>query len=95
VNSNLIKTQSVIGRKSVEHFPDNTIKDATPGKCDPKIVCISNPLTATIYSSNQIVFPACINVNRCEGCCPSNEKCVAIKVEIVKLKNVIIFEPFL
>ena len=67
---------------------DTTIKDATPGKCDPKPVCISNPLIEKISTSNQVVFPACINIHRCEGCCPQNEKCVATKTQTVKLKNV-------
>jgi hypothetical protein len=67
---------------------DLSIRDATPGKCDPKPVCISNPLTLSISSSNQIAFPACINIHRCDGCCPSNEKCVATQIETVKLRNV-------
>ena len=63
------------------------VKDATPGRCDPKPVCISNPLTGEI-SSNQFAFPPCINIHRCDGCCPSNEKCVAIKSHEVKLQKV-------
>ncbi len=39
------------------------VKDATPGKCDPKPECISNPLTLDI-SSNQLAFPPCINIHR-------------------------------
>lgn len=33
-------------------------KDAVPGKCDPKPVCISNPLTLNI-TSTQFAFPPC------------------------------------
>lgn len=71
--------------KSALTSPD--IIDATPGKCDPKPVCISNPLTANL-SSNQLPFPPCINIHRCDGCCPTNEKCVAIKSHDVKLRQV-------
>jgi hypothetical protein len=39
------------------------VKDATPGKCDPKPECISNPLTLDI-NSNQLAFPPCINIHR-------------------------------
>lgn len=39
------------------------VKDATPGKCDPKPECISNPLTLDIHS-NQLAFPPCINIHR-------------------------------
>ena len=65
-------------------------KDATPGKCDPKPVCISNPLTLNITANNQIVFPPCINIHRCDGCCPTNEECVATKFNEVKLSKVYI-----
>ena len=63
------------------------VKDATPGKCDPKPECISNPLTLDI-SSNQLAFPPCINIHRCNGCCPANEKCVAIKADEIKMQKV-------
>lgn len=62
-------------------------KDAVPGKCDPKPVCISNPLILNI-SSTQLAFPQCINIHRCEGCCPTNEKCVAVGSHEVKLQKV-------
>jgi len=39
------------------------VKDATPGKCDPKPECISNPLTLDI-NSYQMAFPPCINIHR-------------------------------
>ena len=39
------------------------VKDATPGKCDPKLECISNPLTVEL-NSNQLPFPPCINIHR-------------------------------
>lgn len=63
------------------------LKEATPGKCDPKPVCITNPLVSNLNSS-QVCFPQCINIHRCDGCCPPNEKCVAIKSSEVKLRNV-------
>lgn len=63
------------------------VKDATPGRCDPKPVCISNPLTLNL-NSNQLPFPQCINIHRCEGCCPTNEKCVPTKTHEVKLQKV-------
>lgn len=64
-----------------------TVIDATPGKCDPKPVCISNPLTLNI-NSTQFAFPPCINIHRCDGCCPTNENCVAIGTHEVKLQKV-------
>lgn len=67
------------------------VQDATPGKCDPKPVCISNPLIFNV-SSNQLAFPACLNIHRCDGCCPSNEKCVAVKSHDVTLQKVGIVE---
>ena len=76
---------SIIGRSNPITAGD--VKDATPGKCDPKPVCISNPLTLNL-NSNQLPFPQCINIHRCEGCCPTNEKCVAIKTHEVKLQKV-------
>lgn len=63
------------------------VKDATPGKCDPKPECISNPLTIDI-KPNQLAFPPCINIHRCDGCCPANEKCVAIKSDEIKMQKV-------
>ena len=66
-------------------------KQATPGKCDPKPVCISNPLTLNITASNQQAFPACINIHRCDGCCPPDEECVATVIDVVKLSNVYMF----
>ena len=66
---------------------DENAKEASPGKCEPKPVCISNPLTLHI-SASQFAFPPCINIHRCEGCCPVNEKCVAVKTNDVKLSKV-------
>ena len=63
------------------------VKDATPGKCDPKPVCISNPLTLNI-TSTQFAFPPCINIHRCDGCCANNEKCVAVGSHEVRLQKV-------
>lgn len=77
---------SIIGRSGLGSQPGD-LKDATPGKCDPKPVCISNPLTLNL-NSNQLPFPQCINIHRCEGCCPTNEKCVPIKSHEVKLQKV-------
>ncbi len=51
-------------------------------------VCIANPLNEKITGSNQVVFPACINIHRCDGCCPQDEKCVATNVTTVRMKNV-------
>lgn len=65
----------------------DSVNDAIPGKCDPKPVCISNPLTADL-NSNQLAFPPCINIHRCDGCCPTNEKCTAIRSHDVKLQKV-------
>ncbi len=48
---------SIMGRSGSLNLGD--IKDATPGKCDPKPVCISNPLTLNLTSS-QLPFPPCI-----------------------------------
>lgn len=62
-------------------------QDATPGKCDPKPVCISNPLIYNLTTS-QLAFPPCINIHRCDGCCPTNEKCVAVKSHEVRLQKV-------
>ena len=63
------------------------VVDASPGKCDPKPVCISNPLNLNI-SASQFAFPPCINIHRCEGCCPNNERCEAIKTQEVNLAKV-------
>jgi hypothetical protein len=80
---------AIMGRSGINSQPmmAGDVKDATPGKCDPKPVCISNPLTLNL-NSNQLPFPQCINIHRCEGCCPTNEKCVAIKTHEVKLQKV-------
>lgn len=80
---------NLFGRGSLRTgaLTDN-IRDATPGKCDPKPVCISNPLTMEVVDSNQFAFPPCINIHRCDGCCPTNEVCVAIKSHEVKLSKV-------
>ena len=67
------------------------VKDATPGKCDPKPVCISNPLILNV-SASQLAFPPCLNIHRCDGCCPTNEKCVAVKSHEVTLQKVGIVE---
>lgn len=74
------------GRTSSQSLAE--AKEATPGKCDPKPVCITNPLSSDLKSNDQIAYPPCINIHRCDGCCPSNEECVAIKTEELKLKNV-------
>jgi hypothetical protein len=68
------------------------VKEVTIGKCDPKPVCISNPLTTKVTTPNQIPWPPCINIHRCDGCCPSNENCVAIKEHEVKLQKVGLIE---
>lgn len=86
-----VKVAAVMGRGSFNapsaiKQEEDTI-DATPGKCDPKPVCISNPLTLNI-TSTQFAFPPCINIHRCDGCCPTNEKCVAIGEHEVKLQKV-------
>ncbi len=79
---------AIMGRSGLISQPlAGDVKDATPGKCDPKPVCISNPLTLNL-NSNQLPFPQCINIHRCEGCCPTNEKCVPIKTHEVKLQKV-------
>lgn len=74
------------GRTSSQSLAD--AKEATPGKCDPKPVCITNPLVSELKSNDEIAYPPCINIHRCDGCCPSNEECVAIVTEEIKLKNV-------
>lgn len=50
-------------------------------------MCISNPLTENI-GSTQYAFPVCINIHRCDGCCPASENCVAIGQHEVKLRDV-------
>ena len=86
------KTNPIFGRASVKgamlaEALREDVKDAQPGKCDPKPVCISNPLTLNI-TSTQYAFPPCINIHRCDGCCANNEKCVAIQSHEVKLQKV-------
>lgn len=66
----------------------NTVK-AIPGKCDPKPVCITNPLIVNLTPSES-VFPPCINIHRCDGCCPINENCVAIQSDELKLSDVVV-----
>jgi len=80
------------GRKSsflsIVDQKDPNIKEATPGRCDPKPVCITNPLTETLSGSNQIVFPPCINIHECGGCCPQNEICKPVSFDNLKLTKV-------
>lgn len=84
--------QSIIARKSGQPAALMAeAKDATPGKCDPKPVCISNPLIYDV-TPTQLAFPPCINIHRCDGCCPTNEKCVALKTHEVRFQKVGIFE---
>lgn len=80
------KPASIIGRSGPQNLAD--AKDATPGKCDPKPVCITNPLTSNLKSNDEIAYPPCINIHRCDGCCPANEICMPIKSEDLHLKNV-------
>lgn len=88
------KIASILGRSnygpmsyaSASNEEEATI-NATPGRCDPKPVCISNPLTFSITSS-QFAWPQCINIHRCDGCCQSNEKCVPIGHHNVTLHKV-------
>lgn len=85
-----VRVASILGRSDYKSQllsrEEDTIK-ATPGKCDPKPVCISNPLTENI-GSTQYAFPPCINIHRCDGCCMANENCVAIGQHQVKLSSV-------
>lgn len=85
-----LRTSGVRGRSGnlVAGGVDEEIKVVTPGKCDPKPVCITNPLTSNISNNKQVAFPPCINIHRCDGCCIDNEKCVAIKTHDVKLAKV-------
>ncbi|CAF0734657.1 unnamed protein product [Brachionus calyciflorus] len=80
------KPSGIIGRTNGQDLAD--AKDVTPGKCDPKPVCITNPLASNLKSNDEIAYPTCITVHRCDGCCASNEVCVPIKTEDLKLKNV-------
>ncbi len=83
-----VRVAPILGRSDYKgkSIAEETI-EATPGKCDPKPVCISNPLTLNI-NSTQFAFPPCINIHRCDGCCPTNENCVAIGQHLVKLHKV-------
>lgn len=83
-----VRVASILGRSDYNPGPktDDTVK-ATPGRCDPKPVCISNPLTLNI-NSTQFALPLCINIHRCDGCCLANENCVAIGQHQVKLSGV-------
>lgn len=85
------RSSAILGRGSYNDAPasmtDSNIINATPGKCDPKPVCISNPLTLDI-NSTQTTFPPCIMIHRCDGCCHTNEMCVAIGTEQIKMQNV-------
>lgn len=95
-----IKKAPLLGRGSYRSGPVAMVQqqsvaiDATPGKCDPKPVCIANPLTLDIKST-QYAFPPCINIHRCDGCCHTNEECVAIGTHEVELQKVgiITFDP--
>jgi hypothetical protein len=64
------------------------MKEAQPGHCDPKLVCIPNPL----FSQNDfyIAWPQCITIHRCGGCCAHNEICEAVLSENVTLNKVAI-----
>lgn len=85
------KPSAILGRGSpngkTAPLPGNDVKEASPGKCDPKPVCISNPLTLNL-TPTQLAFPPCINIHRCDGCCPTNEVCVPIKSHEVILTKV-------
>lgn len=86
-----LKVAAIFGRTNyngpTQLTQNSNVIDATPGKCDPKPVCISNPLTLNI-TSTQFAFPPCINIHRCDGCCPTNENCVAIGSHEVELHKV-------
>lgn len=97
---NQLKTGKVIGRKTFVNFEapeqstgtNDDIKEATPGRCDPKPVCITNPLDLTVNPENQVAFPPCINIHHCGGCCSHNEICVAVETDDVKLTKVGVIE---
>jgi hypothetical protein len=67
---------------------ESPLEPVTAGRCDPKPVCIPNPLNSNSLSNNQIVFPQCVNIHRCGGCCSNNYECVASKTKIINFKEV-------
>lgn len=64
------------------------VKEAQPGHCDPKPVCIPNPLSA--QNDFYIAWPQCITIHRCGGCCAHNEICEEVSSENVTLNKVAI-----
>lgn len=77
--------------QALQNRSNVAIYEATPGKCDPKQVCISNPLVVNL-KPNELAYPQCINIYRCGGCCVTGESCMAHKTQDILLTNVGIIE---
>lgn len=73
---------------------DQQRKQVTVGKCDPKLVCIVNPLILTITSTYDVAFPACVSIHRCGGCCfdDIDSECKPNQTEIVTFGGVAIID---
>lgn len=70
---------------------DDKIVTYVNGGCLPRITCV--PVHAQQATTGGIVFPNCVEVHRCSGCCQEAQfSCEPTKVEYVSFSPIVKFE---
>jgi hypothetical protein len=68
-------------------FVDDKIVSYVNGGCLPRITCV--PVYAQQVTTGGIVFPNCVEVHRCSGCCQEAQfSCEPTKIEYVSFSPV-------
>ncbi len=71
----------------IKDFLDDNVVSYVNGGCLPRITCV--PVYAQQATTGGIVFPNCVEVHRCSGCCQEAQfSCEPTKIDYVSFSPV-------
>lgn len=93
MQTDLRKMEKDINNK-VKQFdlqPEDKVMPYVNGGCLPRVTCV--PVETQQITAGGIVFPNCVEVHRCSGCCQETQfSCEPTKVDLISFSPIIKFE---